>query len=202
MAIKPDLTFLILKLWRSSWTTTWFSAIHLPSIKANWQGEMILLVDFYTKQMNCRKSSSCRWAPPQFLWSKGLSFATSNLDMILYTTLQRLIGRKLFTNVRLAVFGIRTISELFASPGKFLCVKKDMTTFVTASPTRGVEGPTSTNPPVRNRLNRRSTGDSESTYSQSRIGKKTTRIIRFGSGFQNISPEEPELTELFIIKNK
>ena len=122
--------------------------------------------------------------------------------MILYTTLQRLIGRKLFTNVRLVVFGIRTISELFASPGKFLCVKKDMTAFVIASPTRGVQGPASTNPPVRNRPNRRSTGGSESIYGRSRIGKKTTRIVRFGSGFQNISPGEPEPTELFIIKKK
>ena len=39
-------------------------------------------------------------------------------------------------------------------------------------------------------------------YGRSRIGKKTTRIVRFESGFQNISPGEPKLTELFIIKKK
>ena len=67
---------------------------------------------------------------------------------------------------------------------------------------RGVQGPASTDLPTRNRPNRRSTGGSESTYGQSRIGKKTTRIFRFGSGFQNISPGKPEPTELVIIKKK
>ena len=67
---------------------------------------------------------------------------------------------------------------------------------------RGVQRPASTDPPARNRLNRRSTGGSKSIYGWSWIGKKTTRIVRFGSRFKNISPEEPELTELFIIKKK
>lgn len=44
--------------------------IHLPEINADWQGEMIL-------------------------WSTGCSLATNNFEMILYTTLQRLIGWKL-----------------------------------------------------------------------------------------------------------
>ena len=65
---------------------------------------------------------------------------------------------------------------------------------------RGVQGPASPDPPARNRPDRRSTGGSESTYGRSRIGKKTTRIFRFGSGFQNISPGKPEPTELVIIK--
>ena len=67
---------------------------------------------------------------------------------------------------------------------------------------RGVQGPASTDPPAWNRPNQRSTGGSESTYGRSRIGKKTTRIVWFGSGFQNISPGKPEPTELFIIKKK
>ena len=67
---------------------------------------------------------------------------------------------------------------------------------------RGVQGPASPDPPARNRPDRRSTGGSESTYGRSRIGKKTTRIFRFGFGFQNISPGKPEPTELFIIKKK
>lgn len=62
IAMKPILTFLTLKLWSSSCRTTWFSAIHLPGIKADWQGEIIL----------CKR---------------GLSFETSSLEMILYTTL-------------------------------------------------------------------------------------------------------------------
>ena len=68
--------------------------------------------------------------------------------------------------------------------------------------TRGVQGPASIDPPARNRPNRRSTGGFESTYGRSRIGKKTTRIVRFGSGFQNISPGKPEPTELVIKKSR
>ena len=64
MAIKPDLTFLVLKLCRSSWTITWFSAIYLPGMNADWHGEMIL----------------CRI---------GRSFVTRILEITLYTTLQR-----------------------------------------------------------------------------------------------------------------
>ena len=82
-------------------------------MKADWQGEIIL----------CRR---------------GLSFASSSLDMILYTTLHKLMGRKLFINVGLVVFGMRTMSELLASLGKYLLVKKDMTASVTASPTIGL----------------------------------------------------------------
>ena len=67
---------------------------------------------------------------------------------------------------------------------------------------RGVQGPASTDLPARNRPDRRSTGGSESTYGRSRIGKKTTRIVRFGSGFQNISPGKPEPTALVIIIKK
>lgn len=57
--------------------------------------------------------------------------------MILYSTLKRFIGRKIFADVGLVVFGIRTISELFASPGKLPCVNKYMIAFVTGSPTVG-----------------------------------------------------------------
>ena len=39
-------------------------------------------------------------------------------------------------------------------------------------------------------------------YGQSRIDKWKIRIVQFGFGFQNISPEKPELTELFIIFKK
>ena len=69
-------------------------------------------------------------------------------------------------------------------------------------PSRGVQGPASPDSPARNRPDRRSSGGAESTYGRSRIGKKTTRIFRFGSGFQNISPGKPEPTELVIIKKK
>ena len=75
-------------------------------------------------------------------------------------------------------------------------------THISTVTTRGVQGPASTDPPARNRPDRRSTGGSESTYGRSRIGKKTTRIFRFGSGFQNISPGKPKPTELVIIKKK
>ena len=110
-AIKPDLTFLVLKLCRSSWTITWFSAIHLPGMKVDWHGEIIL----------------CRI---------GHSFATMILEITLYMTLQRLIGRKLFADVGSAVFGM-TMRELLASLGKQPFAKKDKIAFVTASPTVG-----------------------------------------------------------------
>ena len=47
------------------------------------------------------------------------------------------MGWKLFTNVRLVVFSIRTMSEQLASLGKHLIVKKDMTASITKSPTMG-----------------------------------------------------------------
>ena len=65
---------------------------------------------------------------------------------------------------------------------------------------RGVQGPAKPDPPARNRPDRRSTGGSEPTYGRSWIEKCTTRILRFGSGFQNISSGKPEPTELVIIK--
>ena len=58
--------------------------------------------------------------------------------MILYTTLHKLMGQKLFINVGLVVFGMRTMSGLLASLGKYLLVKKDMTASVAASPTIGL----------------------------------------------------------------
>ena len=39
-------------------------------------------------------------------------------------------------------------------------------------------------------------------YGRSQIDKWKSRIVRFGFGFQNISPEKPKPTELFIIKKK
>ena len=57
--------------------------------------------------------------------------------MILYTTLHKLMGRKLFTDVGLVVFGIRMMSELLASLGKHSFVKKDMIASITVSPTVG-----------------------------------------------------------------
>jgi len=57
--------------------------------------------------------------------------------MILYTMLQRFIGRKLLTEIGLGDFGIRTMSEPFASLDKHPLVKKDVIARVTMSPTIG-----------------------------------------------------------------
>ena len=61
------------------------------------------------------------------LCKSGLSFTTNSLEMILETTLQRLIGQKLLTVVGLEVFGISTTRELLASLGKLPSMKKDIT---------------------------------------------------------------------------
>ena len=47
--------------------------------------------------------------------------------MILYTRLQRLMGRKLLTEEGLGVLGIRTMRELLTSLGILGSVKNDVT---------------------------------------------------------------------------
>ena len=101
MAMRPGLVLRVLKLWSTSYTMIWFSAIHLFGIKADWAGEIILS-------------------------SKGLIFSTRSFEIILYTTLQRLISLKWLTEVGFEIFGISTIREALTSlsiePTPWVCI--------------------------------------------------------------------------------
>ena len=84
IASIPSFRFLLLKLWRISWSTTSFLANSLPGIHVDWLGAIWLL-----------------------------GHITISLIIVLHTTLHMLINQKWLKEVGFWIFGTRRISELF-----------------------------------------------------------------------------------------
>lgn len=68
---------------------------------------------------------------------RGLSLVMRSLEIILYTTLHKLMGLKWLTNVGLVIFGMSTIKELFTSLHIEPFRKKEVTALTTSFPMVG-----------------------------------------------------------------